>query len=61
MTAVILINLVFCALVVIGIVGSLAYSIVGHPPARTVRRRVRRTAASHSLSVPGTRHSMTRA
>jgi hypothetical protein len=61
MTAVILINVVFCALVVIVIVGSLAYSIVGHPPVRTARGRVRRTAATRSLSVPRNRQSMTRA
>jgi hypothetical protein len=61
MTAVVLINVVFCALVVVGIVGSLAYSIVGHPPLRTARRRVSRAAASRRLSVSRIRQSMTRA
>jgi hypothetical protein len=41
MTAVILINVVLASLVVIGIVGSLALSIVGDAPLCTVRRLTR--------------------
>jgi len=60
MVAVILANVVLSALVVVGIVGSLAYGIVTNTP-RRIRRQVVRTAASRLSPGPTAEQSITRA
>jgi hypothetical protein len=59
MIAVILTNVVFIVLVVGGIVGSLAYSIVGSAPMRICRRTVR-DVRSRLSAVPRLRQSTAR-
>jgi hypothetical protein len=59
MIAVIFINAVLSALVVVGIVGSLAYSIGGRTPLR-VRNRVLGDPASRLWSVPAAQQPMSR-
>jgi hypothetical protein len=60
MIAVILANVALSALVVVGIVGSLAYNIVASTSPR-IRRRVVRDAGSRSSSGPVAQLSITRA
>jgi hypothetical protein len=59
MIAVILVNVVLSGLVVVGIVGSLAYSIVASAQPR-IRHRVVGHAASRLSPVPAAQRSMTR-